>query len=271
MKSSMVDFTVTTFRNFLTELQNANYSFQTVAAFLRSPEKRTVILRHDVDHRVENARTLARIEHELCLEGTFYFRTIKDVFIPKIIREIAYNGHEIGYHYEEMDICQGNINAAINLFEGNLSRFRSICPVETICMHGSPRSRYDNRDLWKAFDYHKYGIIGEPYFDIDFNCVQYLTDTGRRWNGTKFSIRDKISDEERQIAEMRFQSTRDIIDAIRTQQLKDQILITIHPQRWTNSWGAWLKELIWQNVKNWGKWAVIKKRRNYPLRRSNRP
>jgi len=59
-------------------------------------------------------------------------------------------------------------------------------------MHGSPLSKYDNRDLWKNFDYHELGIIGEPYFDVDFNEVMYLTDTGRRWDGFRVSIRDKV-------------------------------------------------------------------------------
>jgi hypothetical protein len=36
-------------------------------------------------------------------------------------------------------------------------------------MHGSPRSKYDNKDVWKKYDYKKYEIKIEPYFDIDFN------------------------------------------------------------------------------------------------------
>jgi hypothetical protein len=59
-------------------------------------------------------------------------------------------------------------------------------------MHGSPLSRYDNRKIWEQFDYRKYGIIGEPYFDVDFSKVLYLTDTGRRWDGEHVSIRDKV-------------------------------------------------------------------------------
>ena len=59
-------------------------------------------------------------------------------------------------------------------------------------MHDSPLSKYDNRLLWKYYNYRDYGIIGEPYFDIDFNDVFYLTDTGRRWDGEKVSVRDKV-------------------------------------------------------------------------------
>ncbi len=59
-------------------------------------------------------------------------------------------------------------------------------------MHGSPVSKWDSRLIWKKYDYKKLGIIGEPYFDVDFSKVLYLTDTGRRWDGEKVSIRDKI-------------------------------------------------------------------------------
>ncbi len=39
------------------------------------------------------------------------------------------------------------------------------------------------------------GIIGEPYFDVDFSRVFYLTDTGRRWDGDAVSVRDKVKSE----------------------------------------------------------------------------
>jgi len=64
-------------------------------------------------------------------------------------------------------------------------------------MHGSPRSPYDNNEVWKKYDYRELGIIAEPYFDLDFSKVLYLTDTGRRWDGEGVSIRDKIPVRER--------------------------------------------------------------------------
>lgn len=68
---------------------------------------------------------------------------------------------------------------------------RTLVPVSTIVMHGSPRSKHDSRDLWKHYDYRSLGIIGEPYFDIDFSKVFYITDTGRCWDGDRYSVRDK--------------------------------------------------------------------------------
>ena len=47
------------------------------------------------------------------------------------------------------------------------------------------------RDLWKKYNYRDFGIIGEPYFDVDYSKVLYLTDTGRRWDGDKVNVRDR--------------------------------------------------------------------------------
>ena len=74
----------------------------------------------------------------------------------------------------------------------NLKRFREIVDVKTICMHGSPMSRYDNRMIWEKYDYRELGIIGEPYFDVDYKEVFYITDTGRRWNHGSASVRDRV-------------------------------------------------------------------------------
>ena len=54
---------------------------------------------------------------------------------------------------------------AIASFGRNLQKLRQLAPIETICMHGSPLSKYDNRMLWEYYDYRDFGIIGEPYFD----------------------------------------------------------------------------------------------------------
>jgi len=81
---------------------------------------------------------------------------------------------------------------AIEDFERNLEKLRKFYPVKTICMHGSPLSKWDNRDLWKKYDYRDFGIVGEPYFDLDFDEVFYLTDTGRRWDGDRVNVRDKV-------------------------------------------------------------------------------
>jgi hypothetical protein len=57
---------------------------------------------------------------------------------------------------------------SLELFSINIQEFSSqpgkteVVLVGTIWMHGSPRSRWDSKDLWKPYDYRKLGILGEP-------------------------------------------------------------------------------------------------------------
>jgi hypothetical protein len=101
------------------------------------------------------------------------------------------------------------------------------------------------------YDYRNDGILGEPYYDIDFNHVGYLTDTGRRWNGSSVSVRDKVESR----YEFNFRTTDQIIANIH--QLPDQMMFTFHPQRWTDQPFPWIVELLAQNAKNMIKKAVL--------------
>src|SRR5690625_2765211 len=185
------DFTLSVYQKFLNTLIEKGYTFQRFRDYISKPGERSVVLRHDVDARPANSLEFARIQHQLGIQGTYYFRTVPQSFDPSIIREIAAMGHEIGYHYETMDTADGDPVLALKHFEDGLKPLRDITEIRTICMHSSPLSRYDNRDLWKSYSYRDYGIIGEPYFDLDFSRVLYLTDTGRRWDGDKVSVRDR--------------------------------------------------------------------------------
>jgi len=221
-----------------------------------------VILRHDVDSLPYNSLTFARIQSEYDIHSSYYFRAVAESWNEDIIKEIYDLGHEIGYHYENLTTCHGNMELAIDDFQRNLERLRKIAPVSTICMHGSPRSKWDSRDLWKKYDYRDYGIICEPYFDIDFNDVFYLTDTGRRWDGWKVSVRDKLPQQEKWIKEgLVFHSTHDIIRAIEKDRFPQKVMMTFHPQRWTNNPILWTKELVCQNLKNIVKKSIILKTR----------
>ncbi len=252
----MRDFTLTAYHALLDRLQRAGFGFQTFEGFLKKPEDHVAILRHDVDDRKLHSLEFARIQHRLGIRGSYFFRMVPQSFDPEVILEIHRMGHEIGYHYEDMDFAGGDPHKAIRLFEKNLQTLRNLVPVTTICMHGSPRSRYDNKDVWKHYSYRDYGIIGEPYFDLDFSKIFYLTDTGRRWDGHKVSVRDKVPDH----FGISFHSTHDIISRLRPGNFPKQVMFNFHPQRWTDDRRLWLKEKYSQTVKNWVKYHLIRLR-----------
>lgn len=126
-------------------------------------------------------------------------------------------------------------------------------------MHGSPRSPHDSKDLWKEYSYKDLGLVGEPYLDTDFSKCFYLTDTGRRWDGHKVSVRDRIPEwqDRWNAAGLVFHNTGDIIKAIEEERLPQTVMITTHPQRWTDSKVSWFKELLMQNAKNIVKRLII--------------
>ncbi len=254
----MNDFTLKKYEELLDVLQNSGYQFIQFRDYLKKPmPQKFVMLRHDVDIKAVNSLRTAKSEFNRGITGSYYFRVVPASNKPEIITSIASLGHEIGYHYEDLAICNGDLEKAYAHFCGKLEYFRVYYPVETICMHGSPVSKYDNRTLWKHYDYRALGIIGEPYFDVDFSQVFYLTDTGRCWDGEGYSVRDKVES----TFTNRYHSTNDIISAALDGSLPDKMMITIHPQRWTNNSMEWVLELIGQSVKNVIKSALIKIRK----------
>jgi len=136
------------------------------------------------------------------------------------------------------------IGLAYNNFCLNLEKLKALVNIQTVCMHGSPLSKYDNKIIWKKYNYKELGIIGEPYLDLDWNEFGYFTDTGRRWNGDRHNVRDKVKSK----YQFDFKSTFDIINNVNS--LPNKLMITLHPQRWSNNIFNWYKELITQSGKN---------------------
>jgi len=258
-----MDFTIKTYKQLLQALQAAGYAFGTLAGVVDRETSgsgshvsnfKLIILRNDVEARYENALQFASIQNEYDITASYYFRIMNGKLNRAVIEKIAASGHEIGYHYDDLSFCKGDHKAAIKRFEKHLKLLREIAPVRTITMEGAPLSKHDNRKLWDHYDYRDYGIISEPYFDMDFTQFFYLTDTGRRWDGWQMSLRDKVPQQEDWIRQgLVFHSTKDIIKAADEDKLPKQIMMTFHPQRWSDRFVPWVQEAIVQNLKNMGK------------------
>lgn len=249
----MLDFTINTYINLLSALLKKHYIFQTYADFFVSPASRCIILRHDVDKLPVNSLRIAQLENGFGLTGTYYFRSVPFSFNEKIIKKIGSMGHEIGYHYEDLALANGDMTMAYESFCRNLERLRKLEPVRTITMHGSPRSKWDNRIIWDHYNYRDFGLIAEPYFDTNFNEVAYFSDTGRQWDDPSIRVRDKV----KSTFNFTFHSTRDIIDNI--DKLPDKIMMTFHPQRWSNNPIIWTRELLLQKMKNEVKRVIVRR------------
>ena len=271
-RNRMIDFTLRKYRELLISLQKKGYKFITFEQYceqkqlassphhLIASSPKWIILRHDVDLKAANSLATAQIEQELGIAASYYFRVVPESNQPEMIRAIADLGHEIGYHYEDMAIAHGDAEKAYAHFQEQLAYFRTYYPVRTICMHGAPTSQWDGKELWKKYNYRDLGIMGEPYFDVDFGQVFYLTDTGRCWDGYKVSVRDKIPvyQDQWNAQGLVYHTTDDIIKAAEQSSLPPRIMMTTHPQRWTDNRRAWVKEIMIQNAKNVIKRLIIK-------------
>ena len=118
----MKDFTLSIYSGLLKALLQAGYHFVTFEEWCTTRETmKTVILRHDVDRKPKRALRMARIESDVGVRSTYYFRSTKEAFIPEIMKEIEKMGHEVGYHYEVLvkskgDDCDGLIYPSMGWF-----------------------------------------------------------------------------------------------------------------------------------------------------------
>lgn len=249
----MKDFSLKIYRQLLETFRSAGYCVMSFEQYCDGKRAdKMLVLRHDVDLKAENSVETAKIENGLGMTASYYFRVVAESNKPELIREIVNLGHEVGYHYEDMSLCGGDGKRAVEHFEKWLDYFRCFYPVKTICMHGAPISKYDSKDIWKFADYREFGLIGEPYFDTDFAEMFYITDTGRCWDGYKVSVRDKIPEYQDKWIERGwvYHSTKDIIRAVENGSFPKKLMMTTHPQRWTDKTIGWWKELVLQNIKN---------------------
>ena len=244
-----MDFTIEKYKELLEALKNHNH----------------LILRHDVDLKPNFSLRIAQVETAAGLKAIYYFRTVPESYNEEIIRQIVSLGHRAGYHYESLTTCNGDMEAAYEDFCKNLEKLREVVPITTACAHGSPRSPWNSQEMWettKQHDIHALGIDYEPMLDTDFSKTLYLTDTGRRWDGYKVSVRDKVPQyqEQWEKAGLVFHSTDDIIRALRNPQHpihQKELLINTHPQRWMPFGLGWLKETALQNAKNIAKRIIV--------------
>jgi hypothetical protein len=236
------DFTLAKYAQLCETLQDLSCPVMTVSHFLAAgqPENRAVVLRHDVDRHVGAALRMARLESECGLASTYYFRATPVVFVPEALVEVRRLGHEVGYHYEVLAKARGNTEEAIRLFEQELERFREIVPVDTVSMHGSPLSPWNNLGLWRVYDFAHYGILGDAVLGIDGERLYYFTDTGRSWDASRYNLRDHVASRE---PRCQVHTTDDLIDFL-NERPDCPVYLSAHPGRWASNWLQWSVGLV---------------------------
>ncbi len=249
----MRDFTHKMYHKLCSAIHDAGYQTITLGDYFATDDhvQPRMMLRHDVDRDPQLALEMAQIEHEHKLQSTYLFRVIDTVFKPDIINKIAELGMEIAYHYECLDKAKGDYEKAFEICKDELKKLRELAPVKTMAMHGNPLTKWDNRDLWKKYDFQQVGIEVAAYLNIDYKQVRYFSDTGRTWDERRGNIYDFVGEQ----PEHSLKTTPDLIDYITSH--KQTTCILIHPNRWSDRSTKWLYNWSFDMAGNTVK-AIIK-------------
>lgn len=210
-----------------------------------------IVLRHDVDRRPENALAMALLENKLGVRSSYYFRSLPCSFVPAIIERIRDLNHEIGYHYEDWHLAGRDVGRAVALFERNLDKLRSLAPVRSIAMHGSPLSRENNMTIWRHANFSDFNVI-DAILSFDYKDFVFFTDSGRTFGQSGANLRDYLG-EAGSAPEVH---SSDDLKAFLVRRSRELIQINVHPERWNNSRVAWTRQLAWDKAANTAKRAL---------------
>jgi hypothetical protein len=256
-----LDFTLDKYAQLCETMQQLDYHIVTMRDFLtgKQLEGVSIVLRHDVDRRIDAALRMATLESEYGISATYYVRARPSVFKPDALRKLHKLSHEVGYHYEVLAKMKGNFTKAIYCFEQDLKMFREVVPVSTISMHGSPLSPWNNLDLWQRYDFEDYGVIGEAVLSINGKKIYYFTDTGRSWGANRDNLRDYVASDD---SPHQILDTEDLINFLE-ERPDHPVYISAHPNRWAFNWLTWSVSIA-------SDWIINRAKRVVSLTRSLR-
>lgn len=144
-------------------------------------DKKTVILRHDVDYTIDNALSMAKVEHNLGVKSTYFFLLTTDFYnlysrnATEKLQKILSLGHGIGLHFDEkrydvytVDDVKQYVQKEITLLSELLNR-----EVNVVSMH-RPSKLILNNDI-------QFDNIINSYSSKFFNEIKYISDSRMYW------------------------------------------------------------------------------------------
>jgi hypothetical protein len=245
------DFTYFKYEEILKAIKLSGYNVYSIIDWYNTKPEKGIVIRHDVDRWAINSLKIAELENKFGFKTTYYFRKTKGSFKPEIISEIAKMGHEIGYHYEDLSLANGNLEKTKELFNFHLSKLREIAEVKTCAMHGRPFSKYDNRDIWKSCQLEDFGLKAEAFLSIDYSNTFYFTDTGRSWAENSANLRDRVSTK----MKASITTSDELIEFIKEKRAT-KIALVSHPERWGFDYSSIMKSNIMDGIVNQLKYII---------------
>jgi acyl-CoA synthetase (AMP-forming)/AMP-acid ligase II len=227
-------------------------------------QSKYIVLKHDVEADVPKAYRMAQIEYKYGHLGSYYVQAylMNNQDNIKLLKKMQAMGHEISYHYDVMDSCKGDIEAAVKELENNKRAFENsgFC-IKTVCQHGNPvveRVGYtSNRDFFRSqIVQSRYPNIADIMVDFKKKAhtdYYYYSDTGRKFNLIYDPIdNDRINSDDRNIY---YEDVDEVHSAVTASELP--CIISTHPHRWTSSVVSYfIKAGIFKCIKSVAKVAM---------------
>ena len=153
-------------------------------------DSKTVILRHDVDYTLNGLREFAHIEAKLNCSASYLFRVHADEYNLfsclswTAIQEIKTLGHEIGLHFEAMNVGRALKLHPPDLLKREKDTIEAILGQEvlTCSEHREITGVVHNTPLYSEM-YDPYDI-GFKHYSMDdkyFKEMRYLSDSNAHW------------------------------------------------------------------------------------------
>ena len=176
----MADFTLKHYSDTLELALAKGYRFTPLKEH-KVDHKKHIILRHDIDFTLENAKRMAEIEADLSIRSTYFVRLHAKNYHPftldnfKILDYILSEGHEIGLHFEPDFYKQFGLDP-IKYFNNEVKALENILmtKVHGAATHEPARCGYlitEDNIKETTLDYEAYLIKG----------FKYISDSGARW------------------------------------------------------------------------------------------
>tara|TARA_R110000868_G_scaffold138329_1_gene352328 strand:- start:47534 stop:48295 length:762 start_codon:yes stop_codon:yes gene_type:complete len=134
------NFNIETYRALLESLCNKGYEFKKFDDF--NPEKRHILLRHDIDYSLEMALNLAEVEKDMNISSTYYILLTGKFYNPfnacsiKIIKKLLSMGHNVGLHLDA-SIYSNDMNELSKACTQECTLLEQLtqCPVTDVSFH----------------------------------------------------------------------------------------------------------------------------------------
>lgn len=196
-----------------------------------------LVVKHDVETNVPKALKLAKIEKRYGICATYYVQAdlLKDNY--QYLQEIASLGHEVTYHYDVLDACNGDYKAAICLFKQEIEEFKQFgFEVKTVCPHGNPikiRNGWtSNKDFFRS---EEINVLFPNILDIVVHLPKklkmnyaYISDAGYRWK----RIVNVQDNDKKNNGDIDLGDSLLFLDTLKKEQT---IILSTHPHRWESS------------------------------------